>query len=160
MTSLRFLSALLLLVAVSLGAPAFAQTAAIDPAKTERLRQLMDITKIDATYAGMINSWTAQMISTHSARWPDPAKQLKASAIIQQEMSGLMKEVLGTVNKMMADNYTVAELDQLIAFYKSPIGQKSIQVGIQVTQQIGPAMTQQMATSATRIQQRLDTEVK
>lgn len=160
MTSLRFLSALLLLIAVSFGAPAFAQTAAIDPAKTERLRQLMDITKMDATYAGMINSWTAQMSSTLAARWPDPAKQLKASAIIQQEMSGLMKEVLGTVNKMMADNYTVAELDQLIAFYKSPIGQKSIQVGIQVTQQIGPAMTQQMATSATRIQQRLDTEVK
>ena len=64
MTPLRFLSAFLLLIAVGFSAPTFAQTAAIDPAKAEKLRQLMDITKMDATYAGMINSWTAQMSST------------------------------------------------------------------------------------------------
>lgn len=161
MIPLRFLSAaLLVLIALSFGLPATAQTAVQDPAKAEKLRQLMEVTKMDANYAGMVNNMTAQMGGELAKRWPDPAKQQKARAIIQEEMGGMAKELLATVNKLMADSYTVAELDQIIAFYRSPIGQKSVQVTIQVSQQIVPMMATQVATYGSRIQKRLETEVK
>lgn len=160
MTPLRFLSAFLLLIAVGLTTPVFAQTAASDPVKADKLRQLMQAIQITTLNKTMVESLIPQMNAQITKKWPDPAHQEKARNIFREEMALMSKEVLQAAMDLMAPHYTVAELDQLLAFYNSPLGQKSVQVNLKLTQDFGPLVTKYGTATTARLQKRWDTEVK
>ena len=140
---------LLATVAVLAAAPAFAQsTPAADPATVAATRQMLEAMKVrDLMVQSMeqvMQSIPAQMKSMVRAmiqndpKLDDEQKQ-QALAKFEQALPKLMEAVQitlndpGLVDEMIAEmvplyarTYTTAEIRQLAAFYKSPLGQKML----------------------------------
>ena len=71
--------------------------------------------------------------------------------VLMPEMKAQTGELIGLVTELYAANYTVDEMKQLTAFYRSPLGQRMIEVTPKITQEsiaAGQAWGQKVARDA------------
>lgn len=132
------------------GAPAFAQNAqqGLDPATVAAAKEMMSAMRIrDVMQASMqqmeqgMPAQLRQMVSAAINSDPklSPEQKQQALAKFEHSMPKLLAALHNTLsdptllNEMVAEmvpiyarNYTTAEIKQLAAFYKSPLGQKML----------------------------------
>jgi hypothetical protein len=169
---LKFSSLLLVLLAVS---PAFAQQtvaeaaaqsrAAVDarkaaaaPPTREEVLKLFDLLQITKTMDAVINATKQQSMEIAEQmireRMPNitPEQKKQFTGMVDE----VMREALGTaaINEMLAatipvyqHHLTKADLDAMVAFYSSPVGQKILREQ--------PAMVQESMVASAGIQQRI-----
>jgi hypothetical protein len=169
---LRMSSLLLVLLAVS---PAFAQQTvaeaaaqnraaaeakriAAEPPTREDVLKLFELLQITKTMDAVINATKQQSMEIAEQmirdRIPDATPEQKKQ--FMGMMEDVMRESLGTaaINEMLAatipvyqHHLTKSDLDAMMAFYSSPVGQKILHEQ--------PAMVQESMEASTGIQQRI-----
>jgi hypothetical protein len=169
---LRISSLLLVLLAVS---PAFAQQTvaeaaaqnraaaeakrvAAEPPTREDVLKLFDLLQITKTMDAVINATKQQSMEIAEQmirdRIPDATPEQKKQ--FMGMMEDVMRESLGTaaINEMLAatipvyqHHLTKSDLDAMMAFYSSPVGQKILREQ--------PAMVQESMEASAGIQQRI-----
>lgn len=157
-------------------APVFAQSAPVDPAAIAATQELFEAMHYRAMMGGMMQQMTQHMGASMRAGAEaaiennpklDAAGKKKALAEMNAELPGivskmdallndpsLIDEILTETVPLYAREFTPAEIGQIAAFYRSPIGAKMLAVtpklmgeGMQLGQQIvgrrlGPLMQQ------------------
>ncbi|MDY6407303.1 MAG: DUF2059 domain-containing protein [Pseudomonadota bacterium] len=100
--------------------------AATKQEKAEELLKMMNTQSIfDTVYTQAIIPLSCEIIMS-----PEEEIKLKDDFMKIADMDALMK----TLSKFWVDNYTDQELDELLAFYKTDLGKKAIQLTPQYTQ--------------------------
>jgi len=120
-----FVSTALIVLATLINSPAFAQTPATtnpseDSDKDQTIREMLDITGAKDLDKRMF----AQVLTTLKAQYPKvPAKYWDTMA---EEFN--VDEFFNQLIPVYKKYYTNDDLKQLLAFYKTPIGKKTISV--------------------------------
>jgi hypothetical protein len=145
MRTLRIFAGTALIVAsVAAASPAIAQNAPPSPEALQAAHELFDIMGKD-TMRPIVSQVLARS-------WPpiEQALRTKQPAITTDQLRDLRSEyerlVLDFFNKVMADqpaiyakHFTAAELREMVGFYRSPVGQKSMR---ELPQVMAETMTQ------------------
>ena len=113
-------------------APAASQSAqpTIDPQKEQLIRHLLDLMHLNQTMEKVMGPMMSQMSRTIEAGAPANEKVHKFSELVNQRLVAKMKTAdLSPYYIPVYDKYyTPDEIKALIAFYESPVGQKSLEV--------------------------------
>jgi len=143
----------MLAIALSLPMQIFAAEATAT-AKAEELIQILNITKsIDNSFDEVVK-FSAQMIDSQDL---SSEEKIDAKKIMNQSMESTFTEMKSIDwNKMFAEVYasvfTAQEIDGLIKFYKSPLGQKLLAKEPQLTKATMQKMQAEMAKIMPKIQ--------
>ena len=125
-----------LLVAFALTIPAFAQTSPTED-KTANVRRLLTLMGAEKLQASIID----QFMNIFKSSFAKTARPDERSQKILDRMTTLFTEEVKKADflQMTADlyskNFTNDEIKELIQFYESPVGRKTIQVLPTVTQE-------------------------
>ena len=121
-TAAKVIIAALMIVGFAAGQSASPQSATVDEAKRAKVKEVLALSHaLDNTAKLMRESMAKQkrLIPIPAAAQDDFEKMF---------FEELQPQVfVDAVIPIYADTFTVAELDQLIAFYKSPLGQKMVE---------------------------------
>ena len=144
--------------AIGLAAPLAAQSPTPpSPAALAKARELLTLTRadqlseklIDAQMRAVTNGLANQMLQ--NGQFPAGAtKDPEFGAILQRYMDGLSTKVIDQIKAALpkiveidadiyARNFTVAQMDDMISFYRSPTGQATLQKLPQVTAEAASA---------------------
>ncbi len=143
----------LLAAALTLPLQIFA-TEATATSKAQELIQILNITKsIDSSFDEVAN-FSSQMIDSQDLT---AEEKVEAKKIMNQSMKSTFSEMKSIDwNKMFAEVYasvfTADEIDGLIKFYKSPLGQKLLEKEPQLTKATMQKMQIEMAKIMPKIQ--------
>jgi hypothetical protein len=138
--------ALLCVVAVAAGAVA-------QPTADEGLAQRRDLAEryfkavhIDDTMRRAMASIMPTMIEQATRQTPDlPAGTREAMAEAAQGAAGdLIPKVEARMSEIMAQKFTTEELESILAFYESPVGQKIVEKTAEISSSVGPMMADLM----------------
>lgn len=139
MTAKRLIPLLLLILFLL---PSMAQADALTPQKTDDIKYLFKISKIDAALSDMIEMSVAQGEAKAEKDGIELTPEVKR--VIRQELSSLYRErILGSgglfdqLVPVYAELFTHQEIKQYIAFYKTPLGKKIAATTSRVTNQAG-----------------------
>jgi Uncharacterized protein conserved in bacteria len=117
-------SIFLLLFSVCFFSGAFAQS------KQESIKELMHIMKSDSMMIKMVDQMMPAMISNMKSKMKDQAdaeeKSGKMMIIVKQIITEMSPKIMDQMILMYDKYYTEGEINDIITFYKSPTGQKSI----------------------------------
>jgi hypothetical protein len=131
-------------------APAASQSAqpTIDPQKEQLIRHLLDLMQLNQTMEKVMGPMMSQMSRTIEAGAPANEKVHKFSELVNQRLVAKMKTAdLSPYYIPVYDKYyTPDDIKALIAFYESPVGQKSLEVqaslSLELMSTMGPAIQQ------------------
>jgi len=151
---------IVLLFAVGLAPVLFADEAS----KIAHINELLDVTNAAQMQKQLIGQ--AQQVAMAQLRNSLPAADAERAAAVQKRVFALMSEQLGWEKmkpicvKAYADTFTEPEIDDILAFYKSPAGQTMIQKMPSLMANVMEQMQGQMASFMQQMKQMLDTETK
>ena len=136
-----FRPAAILIAALALATPgaAGAQNAA-DPvalAKAKALVQVSNLVAMRDQMVGLVEAQIAALVRDANPGEDDKVNRAVAD-VIRPALKRRIPEYLDLAAGVYADHFTRAELDQLVSFYKSPLGQKLVRE----QDELVPAMTQ------------------
>lgn len=149
----------------SLALAGFAATAAAAPPTDESLRTLFAVSKaeavLDSMYAalepamrqGMAQAAQGQTLSAEQQRVLERAPQ-RLAAVLRTELS--WDKMLPTQMAIFRESFDQAEVDGLIAFYKSPVGQSFVNKMPAVQQKAMTAVQGHMQQVLPRIKAAMD----
>lgn len=126
--------------AVAAGPPAAAQ----DEATLDAARKLIAVSKVEQSVGplvGLIVSQMRPLLRQQAPRLTDDQFS-EFEAAFEEEMQSLVPDLLEFNARSYATAFTREELEALIAFYETPVGQKAIDV-------LPSLMQQSMAAGAT-----------
>jgi hypothetical protein len=148
-------------LALALAAPVLAQPAPApaQPATSEtdaRLsaaRKLMETTGAIGMARQMIDGLEQQLVQIIASANPGKEAQVQSlvTELLMPEFRARIGELEEPTLRVWADAFTVAEMDELLAFYATPIGRKTLSVMPQLSQQssaLGMAWGQRVAQDA------------
>lgn len=143
---LHFTVMLFVVASVTLASPDRARADEADEAYLD----LVDAMKITSTFGPLVGS--IQQVISPLVRQANPHLTDNQHAMIDEAISQAMKDELPKLVVMMAPIYkaafTPAEMHELAAFYRTPVGEKTIAIMPQLFQQ-GAAIGQQWAQQMT-----------
>lgn len=121
-----------------------AYTADVDSQTLDVARELLHVTKADE---GFMRSYTAvvqRMLPVLAQANPDPSRQQLLKTVMDDVYSPLVKkhlpEIVDRAAVVYAHNFSADEMQQIIDFYRTPIGQKYLAKNVAM----GPELTQAM----------------
>jgi hypothetical protein len=122
----RVLAATGLVLGLALaGAPANAQEKPVSPAALAAAKEILAMKHAEAMYAAavpnIVQQTKDQLLQTNLNYQKDLNE---VAVIVAQKMAGREKEIGEGMAKVYASDFTEQELKDLVAFYKSPLGQK------------------------------------
>jgi hypothetical protein len=124
----------LLAIAVFLGGPARAQAPGADAQAAAR--ELVSTIKLGDQFKALLPTIFKAMKPAIVQNRPDVDRDFDAlMPVLQQKMNARVSELEDAFVMIYAGNFSAAELRELIAFYKSPTGQKFLEKTPIVTQQ-------------------------
>lgn len=138
----------LALLSLALATPALA--AETTPAKTKQIQELMQLTgaqNLGLQFGKIMTQQIFQVLKAAKPETPDRAFLLieeETNAMMEQEAPALLASLVPIYDR----HFTEAELQQLIAFYQTDLGKKTIAVMPKVMQEslaTGQAWGQEMA---------------
>jgi hypothetical protein len=92
---------------------------------------------------------------------PENARDFDAvSSVVLDAMKIRLNELIGQVAAVYARNFTVSEMRQLVAFYRTPAGQKFLDKGPEVTQETAAVSQNIGRTLASEAQGRIIEEMR
>ncbi|KUY17477.1 hypothetical protein BAZ12_00980 [Elizabethkingia miricola] len=111
-----------ILFLIMTGSLIFAQEQTISPAKKEKIKTLLKITNM----TGIANQMMGNMLNYYQANY----KQVPAEywTEVKKEATDSINEFEGLMIPTYSKYYTEKELDDMIAFYKTPTGKKMIEI--------------------------------
>lgn len=149
------LAALLLAApAMAQPAPAPAPPAATDlDARLDAARRLMEVTGAMRMAGQIMDGLETQLIQIIASANPGKEALVRSlvSDLIMPEFRARVGELEQPILRIHADAFTGAEMEELIAFYATPLGRKVLAVTPQVSQQtftLGAAWGQRVAQDA------------
>lgn len=149
------------LVAAGL-APAAAQS--IDPAKRDAIRELIEITQVEQMTEQMLGMFNERVMPMLVAA--NPGKEDVLSTILQEELGETFREMTPEIVTLSATvwakHFETGEIEELVDFYKTPLGRKLIDkqpVIMRESMQAGLKLGEQVAALAMEhVKQRLIAE--
>lgn len=151
-----------MLVAVALSAPALAQAPAPSPDALKAAQELSSMMSGD-TVGQMSAAMTAQI-------WPAIERQLgpkidagtlaELRAEFEQSLAAFSKTTMADAPAVYARNFTVQELRDLLAFYRSPVGAKALRTMPAVMAELGQAMAPRLQTFETELHAKMEATLK
>jgi uncharacterized protein len=137
--SRRFRPAALLIAALALATPGAAQADDADPATLAKAKELLQVSNLGLMRDQMVALVQAQIAALVLNANPGQGDKVNRvlTDVIQPALKRRLPEYLDLAAGVYAAHFTRAELDQLVAFYKSPVGQKLVREQDQMI----PAMT-------------------
>lgn len=144
----------LVLALLALAPAAFAQT---DPAKLAVAREVITAMQVDKMFDGML-AQMKQMSAQMAVLPPDATEeQRKAAAAMQAKVMdlsmGMVKDMVGKMDTVYADVYTLPELNAMKAFFMSPEGRSMNAKQPQVMAKLMPLMQEMQRALMPKIQQ-------
>src|SRR5579862_4510657 len=126
--SLRyFVAALFALAALGAAAPVSAQNQQPSPNAILMAKQIIEIKGVSVMFAPLVHGVIAkvrdQFIQTNFM-WAKDLSEIANN--LDKEFGPRGSEVIDATARIYASHFTEAELKQLLAFYQSPLGRKSI----------------------------------
>ncbi len=126
-----FLSATLLLLTASLNTPVYAQTPAqtpfdaapstnLDPEKVNNIKKLLQVTGA----SNLSKQILVQFIDVFKTQYPNVPQKFWNDFITEVHPDEMINELIPIYSKY----YTNDDIKQLIAFYQTPIGRKTISI--------------------------------
>jgi hypothetical protein len=123
----RFLCVALLIAALTPALPGAASAQnTVDPVALAKAKELMQVSNLAAMRDQMVALVEAQITNMMVVANPGAEEKIdRAMAdVIRPALKRRMPEYLDLAAAVYATHFTRAELDQLVSFYKSPVGQK------------------------------------
>lgn len=124
----RPLTHLLLLLILALSTPALA--AEVSPEKTKQIEHLMELTgarNLGLEFGKIMTQQIYQVLKSAKPQTPE-----RAFLIIEEETNGMMAQespgLLASLVPIYDRHFTEAELKQMVAFYQTDLGKKTIAV--------------------------------
>jgi len=158
MRTLVLAAGLLLSATTALALPTAAAAAEKESASALAL-ELARLSLPKATWDEMIRAIEASQLDMleQMPGEKDPALLAKAKTLFQTTMSRLLdyEEMVDLQAGLLAKYYTAAELKELIRFYGSPLGQKSLRITPEVMKDVMAAVQQRLMTELPKLQQQL-----
>ncbi len=149
-------------VRAQLQATTRAEGAQSDPAKIAQIRRLLGVMGVQDRMPQMMRAMTDQMVGlmdTKSKSGDSAAPEMSQfSTLLRERMIAKMQalDLVGLYVPAYDKHYTADDISALIAFYESPVGQKSLQLQTQITvesmQAITPVIQRLTRESAAEIQ--------
>ncbi len=137
----RFRPAAILIAALALAIPGAsgAQNAA-DPVALAKAKALLQVSNLIAMRDQMVSLVEVQIAALMLDANPGQEDKVNRAVteVIRPALKRRIPEYLDLAAGVYADHFTRAELDQLVSFYKSPLGQKLVREQSDLI----PAMTQ------------------
>jgi hypothetical protein len=123
------------LILSALANPTFAQSD--DAAKQEAARQLAEFENADSAYITVIDAIINDAKRLFLQTNPDLEKEINATAVeviesLEPEIAGLNQRITA----LYADALTLEEMNAIIAFYETPVGQKFNEVRPEINQNV------------------------
>src|SRR5262245_2833210 len=117
-------------IAITLGVwlvPAQAQE--VSPESLAASRELMALTNSDEILEQVIAMFVPQITDLVARANPEPGPAVRKimDEMMMPEMRKAIPEAIDGIAAVYAHNFTADELNELIAFYKTPVGQKFIE---------------------------------
>ena len=150
---MRFAKALPLLALLLLASPVARAVDQPDAAALAKARELVDASMVPGSseqMVGAISGSVAQLILS-----VNPGKEEQIGPVVDAYFTPLLREHFSELSDVpataFAKTFTVAELDQLLAFYRSPLGKKYLdaQAKVQVDMATqGPTITRKLLDQA------------
>ena len=123
------LAVIIALAALGLARPAAAQAPAVQPSPNAILlaKQIIEIKGVGAMFAplvhGVIVKVRDQFIQTNFM-WAKDLSEIANN--LEKQLGPRSSEVIDATARIYASHFTEAELKDLLAFYQSPLGRKSV----------------------------------
>ncbi len=130
------------------------------PPTKESIEALLEVTKASRTFDGVMDTMTRttqQQLATAFAGRPLAPEQQQAMRDLQTKISNVVREAMSfeRLEPLYVDVYrqtfTQDEIDGMIAFYRTPVGQSSIDKMPQVMQRMQVAMQPLMTETMQRV---------
>jgi|TARA_B110000240_G_C13418444_1_gene418360 hypothetical protein len=137
--------------------PSFGQSLSAD--KLTVIRELMEVTGAQTDRSEFSKAFIQQMISVLRAK--DPTLPDRVTTIVTEEVNSLVAEELDNevlqhkIYPIYANLFTLEELEQLVEFNRSPVGQKANQVMPSLLQQSMNAANQWSEQMAPKLSDRV-----
>lgn len=109
-----------------------------DQAQEALIDELTSMLQLDSAMSQIITGMTAEIVKnvkSTNPKMPEKDAQVVAS-LFTDAMTGLIDDSLALNRKIMLKYYTEDDIRAMIAFYKTPTGQKSIRLMPQMTQEV------------------------
>jgi hypothetical protein len=130
-----------LVLALGLGAAAPALSQEISPEQLGLARKYVDLTNKAQIYeavAAMTAQQTSQLLSTQN---PELSTTIdEAIGKVLETRRGKSDDLFNQIARVYAVMYTADELQQIVTFYESPVGQKLATNALQVNQDVSRIM--------------------
>jgi hypothetical protein len=107
------------------GVPASAQSPAPSPAALAAAREILALKTVSAMYANVVPTVvqrTKDILLQNNLNYQKDLNEV--APIVAQTLAGREKEIGEGMAKVYASDFTEQELKDLLAFYKTPLGQK------------------------------------
>ena len=129
-------------------APEAAPASTVDPARIAAAKDLLTVMGSTNQFKTAIETMTQGMSAMVKQKQPGKAKEIdEVFASMKQKFLARSNEAIDMVAPLWAEKFTVEELGQIAAFFKSPIGAKLIEVQPEVmrrSMQMGMAWGQKI----------------
>jgi uncharacterized protein len=120
------------------------------PEKAKLAQELVDLTNVFDKMTGPMDHMIKQMPNPYATKFGEDKD--KFEKLFREEISKSMKELMGGMQKSMlpqirdffAQQFTEDELQQLVAFYKLPVGKKYIEKSPEIMNKLMPEMQKSM----------------
>ena len=130
------------LCGILIAAPTLLSNDATKTAKIDQLLAAMNVEQQEAQVMAQARRMIDARIQPQMARTSDPdlaARQKKALALVEQRTS--WPHIKPIIEKSYADAFSEEEIEAILAFYRSPAGQKMVQKLPAVTRQVMQSIT-------------------
>jgi len=112
-------------LALLCGAPAFAQTPALSPSHLQAAREIVDLTGVSQNIDGIYTEFADNTKQMVGATRPEMIKDVNEVLLaLKAEADKRSEEVTKTAVEIFARKMTEADLKDVLAFFKSPVGQR------------------------------------
>jgi hypothetical protein len=114
-------------LALILSAPAFAQTAApaITPSHLQLAREAAELTGISASLESIYTEFSTRTKQLVGTTRPEMKKDMDAVIeALKPEADAKRTEIMVTASEIFARKINEADLKEVVAFFKSPVGQR------------------------------------
>ena len=157
--SIRMILATLAITAIVVSPPA---VRADEASKEKIISEIFDITQSDKMLDQMFELMAGQMAAHMRAQGLDVDSELEAilDETWKEVSAELKKGFRPLTSRLWAKYFTEEELGQLLAFYRSDAGRKSIETAPQIMQEAMAWAHQELAGSLPRIKERVEARVK
>lgn len=108
-----------------IAAPAMAEQQAVDKERLALGKEVLEVSGAAASFEKVLDIMGGQIFKMLVAQKPDKADKIREFFIpMMKEMAARKGELMEQAGRIYAEEFTAAELKELVAFYKTPVGQK------------------------------------